>query len=272
MNITGRIGHALPCAIGIILYGSAVTSVSAQSADELAKATANPVANLISLPLQSNWEKGYGPGNDTQYTLNVQPVIPVKLNDEWNLITRTIVPFVHQPEMSIGQGDDWGLGDTVASFFLSPTAGGRVIWGAGPVLLLPTASAARLGTEKWGAGPSGVVLVQEANWTYGILANHLWSFAGDDTRREVNASFLNPFVTYSLGQGVSLTGQAELTYDWNAEQGKHTTMPLTISIGKVTHIGKQPISFNVGYRYFAETPNGNPEHGIRMLVNFLFPK
>ena len=245
----------------------------AQSADELAKATANPVANLISVPLQSNWDKGYGPGDNTQYTLNVQPVIPFKLNNEWNLITRTIVPVVHQPAMTPGQGDAWGIGDTVMSLFLSPNASSNgLIWGAGPVLLLPTASKDRLGSEKWGAGPTGVVLVQEGPWTYGVLGNHLWSFAGADARDKVSISYANPFASYALGGGWTLTAQAEITYNWEADSGKRTTLPASFIVSKVTHFGQQPVSLALGYKHFVEAPNGQLDHGVRFVVNFLFPK
>ena len=245
----------------------------AQSAEELAKATANPVADLIAVPLQNNWDKGYGPDKQTQYTLNVQPVVPFKLDQEWTLITRTIVPVVHQPAMAAGQDDAWGIGDSVMSFFLSPRAtSDGLIWGAGPVLLLPTASKKRLGSEQWGAGPTGVVLVQNEHWTYGILANHLWSFAGSDARDKVNASYANPFVTYAIGGGWSTTLQTEVTYNWEADAGKRSTMPVTWMVSKISRFGSQPVSLSLGYKHYVETPDGNPDNGIRFVVSFLFPK
>ena len=244
----------------------------AQDADELAKATVNPVSDLIALPLQSNWDKGYGPGNKTQYTLNVQPVIPFKLNNDWNLITRTIVPVVHQPGMVAGQGDVWGIGDTVASFFLSPRQVKGMIWGVGPVLLLPTANEDRLGSKKWGAGPTGVALIQEGPWTYGALANHIWSYAGAGSRSDVNTSYVNPFASYGLGGGWTLTGQGEVTYNWEAESGKRATIPMSVMVSKVTRIGMQPVSLALGYKHYVKTPDGNPDNGIRFVISFLFPK
>jgi hypothetical protein len=247
---------------------------SAQSTtDDLVKATANPVAAMISLPMQSNWEKGYGPGDQTQYTMNVQPVIPFKVNEEWNLVTRTIVPLVHQPAMAVGQGDAWGVSDTVMTLMLSPSKVSKIIWGAGPVFLLPTASKERLGGEKWGIGPSGVILVQEGAWTYGGLANHIWSFAGSDSRSDIKQTYSNPFVTYALGSGWSATMQADYTYNWEAASGKETTLAWTPVLAKVTTIGTQAVSIGLGYRHYSKTPNGSqPDKGVRLVFNFLFPK
>jgi hypothetical protein len=156
---------------------------------ELAKQLANPVASLISLPLQSNFDFGIGPDNDGfRYTLNVQPVIPISLTPEWNLISRTILPIIYQDEIFPGSGDQFGLGDTLQSLFLSPAkpGPGGLIWGVGPVFLLPTGTDELLGGEKWGAGPTAVVLTQLGHWTVGFLGNHVWSFAGDDGRSDVD--------------------------------------------------------------------------------------
>lgn len=244
----------------------------AQSADDLAKATANPVADLISLPLQSNWDRKVGIHGDTQYTLNVQPVIPVKLSSEWNLITRTIIPLVDQPAMAVGQGSARGLGDVVASQFFSPAKPGAFIWGAGTVFMLPTASKDRLGTSKWSVGPTGVILVQSGPWTYGGLANHLRSFAGDKSRGTVQATFLNPFVSYSLGQGWTATLSPEYTYNWEGASGQKVTFPVAAMISKVTVVGGQPLSLALGYKYFVKAPNDQLDNGLRLSVNFLFPK
>ncbi len=245
---------------------------AAGNADDLAKATANPVADLISVPLQSNWDTGYGPENKTQYTLNVQPVIPFRLNADWNLISRTIIPVINQPGLAAGQNDVWGIGDIVQSLFFSPRAtSGGLIWGAGTVLLLPTANDSRLGLDRWGAGPTGVVLKQANAWTYGALANHLWSFAGDGPQK-VNVSYMNPFVTYSLGGGWSNTLQTEVTYNWEARNGQRTTMPISYGVAKVLTLGGQPISVGVTYKHYVETPRGQPDWGLRFVVSFLFPR
>lgn len=261
------------CALSFLaILATALQARGDESADALAKATANPIADLISLPLQSNWDRGYGPGDNTQYTLNIQPVIPFQLNEDWNLITRTILPVVHQPALAAGQNDLWGTGDIVASQFFSPRNSGGLIWGVGTVFLIPSASDSRLGSKKWGAGPTGVVLIQDGPWTYGGLANHLRSVAGSSDRARVNASFLNPFVTYGLGGGWSTTFAAEYTYNWDASSELRTTLPLIASVAKVTRFGKQPVSLALGYKYYADSPSDQLDNGLRFSVNFLFPK
>ena len=244
----------------------------AQSADDLAKATANPIADLISLPLQSNWDRKVGVDGGTQYTLNVQPVIPVRLNNDWNLITRTIVPLQRQPAMAAGQGDAWGLGDVVASQFFSPRDSGGLVWGLGTVFMLPTASKDRLGTRKWSLGPTGVLLKQSGAWTFGGLANHLVSVGGDSSRSKVRATFVNPFVSYALGHGWSATLTPEYTYNWEAPSGHRETLPVTGVIAKVTTLGHQPVSLGLGYKHYVKAPNDQLDNGFRLVVSFLFPK
>ncbi len=240
-------------------------------AAELAKKLANPVASLISVPLQSNFDFGGGPRDDGfRYTLNVQPVIPFNLNENWNLISRTIVPFVHQ-EKIFGTTTQSGLSDTVQSLFLSPAKAGESgwIWGAGPVFLLPTATDDRLGTEKFGLGPTAVALKQDGGWTYGALANHLWSVAGDGGRQDFCATFLNPFVSFTTKKQTTLSLSTESTYDW---ENSEWTVPLAASVSQLGKLGKQPVSFSLGARYYADKPAGGPDWGLRFSVTFLFPK
>ncbi|WP_200797137.1 hypothetical protein [Rubritalea squalenifaciens] len=247
----------------------AAPSAGGTSADELAKQLSNPVSSLISLPFQNNFD--FGAGDDGwQYKLNVQPVIPFSLNDDWNLVARAIVPFVHQEDV-IPDTEQTGISDTVASFFLSPAepTDSGLIWGVGPVFLLPTATDDLLGTEKWGAGPTAVVLKQDGKYTYGALANHIWSFAGDDDRSEVSATFLQPFFVTALGEGANVALNSELTYDWNSERW---TIPVNLQYNKVFQVGDQMMQWQVGGRYYLETPEGGPEWGIRVGLTLLFPK
>ncbi|MDX1381397.1 MAG: hypothetical protein R3233_09765, partial [Xanthomonadales bacterium] len=203
---------------GVVLLLSLALHAGAQDNAELAKKLSNPVASLISVPFQLNWDDSLGPFDDgDRWLLNVQPVIPVSLNDDWNLISRTIVPLV-DVDFGSGQQDAAGLGDVVQSFFFSPAAPSDSgwIWGVGPVFLLPTASDELLGAEQWGAGPTAVALKQQGPWTYGALANHIWSFAGDEDRADVNATFLQPFLAYVTPAAVTYSLNTESTYDWEA--------------------------------------------------------
>ncbi len=240
-------------------------------AAELAKKLQNPVASLISVPIQNNFDFGAGPNGDGfQYKVNVQPVIPFKLNEDWNLISRTILPVVYQ-ENIFGTSSQSGLSDTVQSLFFSPKAptSGGWIWAVGPVLLLPTATDDLLGAEKWGAGPTALALKQQNGWTYGVLANHLWSYAGDSSRAEVNATFLQPFVSFSTKQQTTYGLNTESTYDWSNSQW---TVPLNATVSQLVKIGGKPVQFTLGARYYAEKPANGPEWGLRFAVTFLFPK
>ncbi len=240
-------------------------------AEALAKATQNPVASLISVPLQNNFDCGGGPNDDGfRYLLSVQPVIPFSLNEHGNVISRTILPYVYQ-EKIIGTSSQSGLADTSQSFFFSPvkpTAGGW-IWGAGPALQLPTATDDLLGEEKWGAGPTGVILKQQGPWSYGMLANHIWSFAGESGRDDVNRTFLQPFVSYTTKTFTTFGMNTECSYDWEHEQW---IVPINASVQQLLKVGKQPIALQVGGRYYAEGPSGGPEWGLRFQLTLLFPK
>lgn len=253
---------------------TAAAPASTSDAQDLAKQVSNPISSLISLPIQFNWDFQIGPEDDGfRFATNVQPVIPFSITDDWNLISRTIVPIVYQDDIFPGSGDQFGLGDTIQSFFFSPkepTERGGLIWGVGPVMLLPTATDDLLGAEKWGAGPTGVVLKQSGRWTYGVLGNHIWSFAGESSRADVNATFMQPFVSYTTPKAWSFTLNTETSYDW---EGENWSVPINGQVSKVTRIGKQPVSIFGGLRYWAESPSGGPEGvGVRAGISFLFPK
>jgi len=240
------------------------------SASDLAEKLQNPVANLISVPFQNNWDFGVGSTDAMSYKVNIQPVIPFDISENWNLITRTILP-VNYLESPVPGGDDVsGLGDIVQSFFLSPKekVAGWVI-GGGPVLLYPSATDDALGGEKWGAGPTAVLLKQASGWTYGALTNHIWSFAGTQSRQDISATLLQPFISYTTQKATSFGLNTESTYDWENTQW---TIPLNLSVSQVLKLGSQPIQLSMGGRYYAEKPKGGPDWGLRFQLTLLFPK
>jgi len=262
----------LSLAIGALALAAPAWAQDDQSA-ELAKKLSNPVANLINVPLQYNYDT-YGGANDGAAVsrLNVQPVIPFSLNEDWNLITRTIIPLIDQRDFPLAALNESGLGDITESLFFSPkspTAGG-LIWGLGPVFLLPTATQDVLGTEKWGIGPTGVVLKQSGPWSVGFLANHIWSFAGSDSRSYVNATYLQPFISYTTKTRTTIGVNTESTYDWNGSQWQ---VPLNFQVGQLFKIGPQIMQLVAGARYWAASPDDGPEGwGFRLQLTFLFPK
>lgn len=243
----------------------------AQDAD-LAKQLSNPIASLISVPMQLNYDSGIGPSDGHRTALNIQPVIPISLNEDWNLISRTVVPVVWQSDVAGDSGYQFGLGDTMQSFFFSPKKPGPngVIWGAGPAFLLPTGTNELLGSEKFGIGPTAVALKQHGPWTYGALANHIWSVAGDDERANVSSTFLQPFVSYTTKDAWTFALNTESTYDWEQNEW---SVPVNFTVAKLVKFGEQPVNLQVGARYWAKSPdNGADGWGFRTSVTFLFPK
>lgn len=240
---------------------------------ELAKQLANPVAALISVPFQLNYDGDIGLDDQGErWTLNIQPVAPFGISENWNLISRTILPVIWQDEIFTNAGDQSGIGDAVQSLFFSPKAPTTAgwIWGAGPVFLLPTGSDDLLTADKWGAGPTAVALRQQGPWTYGVLSNHIWSFAGDDDRRDVSTTFLQPFLSYTTPAAWTFTIQTESTYNWESEEW---SVPVIGVVSKVVKIGGQMVALGAGVRYWADSPDNGPEgFGARFVVTLLFPK
>ena len=243
---------------------------------ELAKQLTNPVANLIVVPFRFDYNAGFdgpdGEDDGDRLTLEVQPVIPFSLNDDWLLVTRTIVPLAYQADIvDDGGSSQFGLGDVKQFFFLAPKEFGPSgwMWGAGPVFLWPTATNDSLGGEQWGVGPSGVVLYQDGPWTFRTLVGHISSYAGDDDRADVNSTFLDPYLAYTTKDAWTVSVGTEMTRDWGAEQW---TIPIDLEVNKLVTINNQPIQFGVGARYFAEAPDGGPEWGLRFNMVFLFPR
>jgi len=248
------------------------TSSFSQSAEELAKAAQNPIANMISVPLQNNTNRGIGSNDATQNILNVQPVYPVDINEDWLLITRTIVPIVSSPDEYTGEDRVNGIGDTTLSLFVSPKdSSSGVTWGVGPIFLLPTASNDALGADKWGAGLSAVALAMPGNWVVGGVVSNLWSVRGSG-EADINLLTLQPFVNYNLANGWYLTTAPIITANWEAEDDNRWTVPLGGGVGKIFKIGNQPLNGQISYYSNIERPEGTAGWQARVQLQFLFPK
>jgi len=237
-------------------------------ADALAKQLSNPVAALISVPFQYNYDETWG-NEGYRHQLNVQPVVPISISEHWNMISRTILPVVYQEDVVPGS-DQAGIGDITQSLFFSPkepTKSG-LIWGVGPAFLIPVGTD-DLGADTWGLGPTAVLLKQDGTWTYGALVNHITDVAGGSHRTNINSTFLQPFLSKSLGQGRTLSFNFESTYDWDAGQW---TVPFNVGYSKVSKLGGQMISYQGGVRAYLDKPRGGPDWGVRFAVTLLFPK
>jgi len=246
--------------------------VEAQDAADLAKQTQNPVADLMTVPFEHNSNFGVGPRDRVQDILNMQPVIPFRLTDEWNLMSRTIVPLIDQPELAPGGGATFGLGDMQQSFFLSPAKPGAVIWGAGAVLQFSTATDDVLGQGTWGAGPTVAALTMQGPWVIGALINNVWSFAGDGDRQAVNQMLLQPFVNDNVPGGWYVNAVPKITADWEAHGSDRWTVPIGGGVGTILRIGTLPLDVQVGAYDNVVRPDHGPEWQLRAPVQFLFPR
>jgi hypothetical protein len=265
---------------GLVLATS-VTGVGAQApgadptpksatdqATALAKQQQNPISSLISVPLQGNWDFGLGDRDATGTLFNIQPVVPFAVSRSTNLVLRVILPLASQP--GSGEARVNGVGDVVMTAFFSPAKSGRVTWGAGPVVLLPTATTNALGSEKFGVGPSAVLLTQPGPWTIGLLFNHIWSTSGANDREDVSSTFLQPFVNYNLGNGLAVGAVFEATANWNADE--HWTAPLVFTVSKVARLGNRPVNFVAGAGPTVASPEGGSTWRFRVMAVFLFPR
>jgi hypothetical protein len=260
-----------------LLLALSSAAVQAQtSAAELAKKALNPVAALYSLPVQYNWDQKMGPTGDGMHSVtNIQPVLPFELNDHWNLISRTILPLIDQHGLAPdGLADKSGMGDVTQSFFFSPkqpTESGWIL-GAGPAILIPTGSDELLSSEQWGAGPTAVALKQSNGWTRGILANHIWGLEGKpaDGKEKVNATYLQPFLSYTTDTYTTFGVNTESTYNWQTQEW---SVPVNFTVTQLLKLAGQPLTIQIGPRYWADSPeDGAQGWGARAAVTLLFPR
>jgi len=263
---------------------AAQNAAPAGDTEALAKATQNPVANLISVPFQNNTNFAIGPYDRTQNVLNVQPVIPTKLSPKVMLISRIIQPIVWQPYSTQTTGGEFGFGDMSPTFFLSPAKPGKLIWGVGPAWVFPTATNQLLGQGKVSIGPSVVALLQPGHWTFGALTNNVWSFAGSGGRPDVNQFLLQYFITYNLKKGWNVSSSPIITANWNNKatldaanggdttSGGRWTIPFGGGVGRITRLGPQPVNMQVNFYGNAVHPSGASSWGLRIQIALLYPQ
>jgi hypothetical protein len=246
------------------------SAAPAHNESELAKQTQNPVASLISVPFQFNFNSGGGLQDQTFFNLNIQPVIPFKLTDNWNMIARTIVPVVGIP----GPDSTYfsGVGDIQEQIFISPSKPGALIWGVGPLFSVPTATADPAETGSWAAGANFVALTMQGPWVLGALVNNLWTFSDSGDPTEVNTFLLQPFVNYNFGKGWAISSAPVITANWDAPSGQEWTVPVGIGIARTVVFNRRPISLAVQYYHNVERPDGAGANQIRFQVSLLYPK
>ena len=264
------------------------------STEDLQKATQNPVASLISVPLQNNSNFGIGPFDRTQNVLNIQPVIPIRASENWNLIIRWIAPIIWQPAPGTANLEVYGIeentpayfaaqavqanagvfgfGDMTPTVFFSPSKPHKLIWGVGPVFVLPTATSKVLGQGKLSMGPSIVALLQPGHWTLGVLINNAWSVAGSGGRTAVNQMTWQYFINYNLKKGWYLTSSPIITANWKAASGNVWTVPIGGGAGRVMRLGPQPVNISGAFFGNAAHPSGGSPWGMRLQLAFLYPK
>jgi len=267
--MTMRYGMGL--AIVAVLLGSSAWAEDSET--ELAKKTQNPIADLISVPFQNNFYFQTGPNDKTVWIDNIQPVIPIHLNDRWNLITRTIMPLINQPALAPGLDHAFGLGDVNPSLFLSPAGSKEFLWGVGPTFTFPTATSRELGSGKFSAGPSAVAVVMHGPWVAGALINNQWSFAGWGDH-SFNQMLIQPFLNYNLPRGWYLSTAPIMTSDWTADRGDKWTVPAGGGGGKLWRVGKVglPVNTQLQAYYNAIKPNEGANWQLRFQIQFLFPE
>jgi len=273
----------------VVVYSFALTVIFASPglADEdLAKKSQNPIGNMISLPMQNNTYFDVGPAEEWANSFQFQPVYPVNFG-KVNLINRTIIPisYIAEQEVTVPAATVFetntftfesdsvgGLGNITYQGFLSPAEPGKIIWGAGPVLQIPTASDERLGSDKWSGGAGVVALTMPGKWVLGFLGYNIWSFAGPSDEEDVNSMLFQYFVNYNLSNGWYLSSTPVITANWEADKDERWTVPFGLGLGRLIKIGKQPVDIKIQPFWYAEKPDNGPEWSLQIQVKLLFPK
>jgi hypothetical protein len=270
MSLVGAPFVAVSVALAALSW--AAPPVWAQESSEIAKQAQNPIANLISVPIENDFNPQTGIKKDDSYVLEFKPVIPLRLSNDWTLITRTIIPVIQVPDLAPGVDGTSGVGDVQLSLFLSPAKVGPVIWGAGPVVSFPTASQEILGTKKVSVGPTVVVLRIQGHWLFGVLVQNLFSVAGPTARPDVNQMLMQPFANYNLRHGWYLTSSPIITANWEVNPNQRWVVPVGGGFGKIVHFGKLPVNMYTQFFRNVERPDGTTHWSARFQAQLLFPK
>jgi len=259
----------------VVLYRGVLPACAQESSEQetekIARQSQNPIASVISVPLENDFYPHTGIDKEDSYVLEMKPVVPFKLSNDWNLITRTIIPVAQVPDLAPGVNGTSGLGDVQTSSFFSPAKVGKLIWGAGPVISLPTATEDILGTKKLSIGPTAVVLSIQGHWLFGTLVQNLFSVAGPKERPDVNQMLVQPFVNYNMRHGWYLTSSPIITANWEVSNNRWT-VPVGGGVGRIVHFGKIPVSTYAQVFRNVERPNGTTSWSARFQMTFLFPK
>jgi hypothetical protein len=264
-----HVGVAVCAALLQLAPGTLACQKPEDEATKLAKATQNPVADLVSLPFQFNFNSGGGFDDGTFFNLNFQPVVPVKgVLKKYTVIFRTIVPYLSMP---VGATRQAGLGDIQTQLFATPAKSGKVIWGVGPVFSFPTATADFARTGSWAIGPTAVVLTNRGPWVLGALINNLWTFSDNAGAPEVNQFLLQPFVNYNFGKGWALSSSPVITANWDAPSGEVWTVPLGVGVSKTTAFNRRPMSLSMQYYHNLDHPTASAGDQLRVQISFLYP-
>jgi hypothetical protein len=277
-SVRTRKSHRTPRLLGlcfapwILALWLGAIEAEAQETPEIAKQAQNPIATLISVPFENDFNPQTGFKKEDGYVLEMKPVVPFPLSNDWNLITRTIIPVIQVPDLAPGVDGTAGLGDVQLSLFLSPAKVGAVIWGAGPVVSFPTASQGILGTKKLSLGPTVVVLRIQGHWLFGTLVQNLTSVVGPSARADVNQMLMQPFVNYNLKHGWYLTSSPIITANWEVNPNQRWIVPVGGGVGKIVHFGKLPVNMYTQFFRNVERPDGTTHWSARFQAQLLFPK
>lgn len=266
-NLSGFLTSLFAAAV-FVTSATDLACAADDDVDELAKKVSNPAAYMISVPVHGTFDFGRIDGKSySSAVVDVEPVIPFSLTEDWNVIVHTDFPFAYLNPPG-GLGNEAGLGDISQDFLFTPSSHGSFVWAVGPQLSYPTATRDEFGSGKLSMGPSGLLLWQSTSMTTGLTASHIWSVVGEEDRPDVSRTELRPFVAWHLGRGRTISAGLDGTYDWTAEE---VELPLSLSVSQIVKVGDQAVSLSVGGKYWLAGPDDGPRWGLKAGMTFLFP-